>query len=483
MICICLLPGANQKLPGTTYPMIILTCSAAFGCWVAGRVLERKGPKAHEKACWWLAALICSYGWVMTFFPSAMVERLTGVIIELDQNPFFSFGTIDQAASVQGMISMSNALMLLMMALDFGEDRRFRVVLAMSVTAAGFITAATGLCLHSHAELASLWKVQHVPSSVFGFFWYHGNAASFLNLSWPAGMWLCFLLLRNGLRHFRQQMMLSVLVVMIMVQIIGVCVNVSKMGHLLMVLEMAMLVGVWVLVWKPDLSMLPFGRWRLAALISIGVVLLGAAAWLTGAGAGLERWNVFAGRHFDDPARRHAALMALRIGLDYGDTGTGPGTFEWISAHYAALDPVLMLGRWRHAHNDYAEFFAEWGWPGGCIFCLLLLFPGRRWFSALKHVLGSGLDLQEISFHRLTGLIFFSAAVISVLIHALVDFPLQIDSIRHLFATAVGMVLAMTSSSSRGTAKGSTTRKSEESEWNAPAQGASDSLRVDLKHF
>jgi len=116
------------------------------------------------------------------------------------------------------------------------------------------------------------------------------------------------------------------------------------------------------------------------------------------------------------------------------------------------LDPVLKSGRWRHAHNDYAEFFTEWGFPGVSMFVLMLVFPGRRWLGTVRLALADK-HHQALSFHRRAGQICFSVAIVSVLIHAMVDFPLQIDAIRHLFAVVVGMVLAMTSSSGRRSAR------------------------------
>jgi hypothetical protein len=443
---ICVLPASNAKLPWSTHPLIPWLACAAFVCWLLARMGEWKSPWPHEKMLWSLAALISGYGWLITYFPSAVVERATGAILELDQSPWLAFGTIDRATSVQAMISISSALLLLVVTADFAAEKRGRLVLALAVTAAGFIAAVAGLCLDTSADLMSLWQVKHVPDFVFGLFWYHGNTAAFLNLSWPAGVWLCLLLFYQEPRTFRQQMLLSLLVVAVMVQIIAVVANVSKMGHVLLAVELLLLVASGLYVWKPDLSALPIGRWRLVLLIGIGLGLLVAGAWLSGAGDGMERWNIFATRHFDDPARRHAAMMALQIGWDHGWTGTGPGTFEWVSAHYSMLDPVLRDGRWRHAHNDYTEFFAEWGWPGVGIFILLLMLPGKRLLRTLGQVF-SNRHRAPISFQRLTGQICCSVAIAAVLVHALVDFPLQIDAIRHLFAVMLGMVLAMTSSS------------------------------------
>ena len=450
--CIGVLPGSNVKLPCTTHSAAIGLACAAFVCWLLARIMEWKSPRPHEKAVWWLAAVISTYGWLMTCFPSAMVERLTGAILELDKSPWLAFGTIDQETSVQAMISVSTALMLLVVTLDLAFERMSRYVLALAVTAAGFVTAVVGLCLQSRADLSSLWQVKHIPPFVFGLFWYHGNTAAFLNLSWPVTLWLCSLLVHYGLRTFRQQMALSFLVMAVVVQFIAVFVNISKMGHLLLIVEILLLVWAGCVAWKPHLPALPFGNKRVVLLVSIGVGLLVLGAWLSGAGAGLGRWDTFAARHFDDPARRHAALMALQIGYDHGLTGTGPGTFEWVSAHYSTLDPVLQDGRWRHAHNDYTEFFAEWGWPGVVVFILVLLLPGRRLLGALRQVFARD-SHYDISFQRRAGLICFSVALVSVLLHAVVDFPLQIDASRHLFAAMLGVTLAMTCSSVRSVSR------------------------------
>lgn len=451
-LCVCVLPGANVKLPWSTQPYIAWLAGGAFVCWLAARLMEWKAPRAHERAVWWMAALICAYGWVMTCFPSAMVEAGSGAILELDESPWLAFGTIDQGISTQAMIAISAALALLVMAVDFASDRGGRYVLALGVTMAGFVTAIAGLCLQTRADLTALWQVKHVPSSVFGLFWYHGNTAAFLNLCWPAGVWLCLLLLHYGLRTFRQQMAMAFLVVAVMMQIIAVFANVSKMGHLLLIVEVLLIGGASFVMWKPKLAVLPFSYKRLALFVVIGIGLLVLGAWLSGAGAGVGRWNIFATRHFDDPARRHAALMALQIGWDHGWTGTGPGTFESISPHYSVLDPVLNEGRWRHAHNDYAEFFAEWGWPGLGIFILLLALPGRRLVRAVSEVFSNDRRLA-MSFQRRVGLICFSTAIASALLHAAVDFPLQIDAIRPLFAVMVGMTLALTSSAGRSEPK------------------------------
>lgn len=415
--------------------------------WTLHRLLSRRRPLPHERLPWLACGVVSAFGWVMALFPGAWVDRSTGIILELDKSPWLAFGTVDKAASVNCMISVTAALMALLMALDLTRERRARYLLALAVTGSGFGVAVTGLWLQTSADLARLWHVVHVPDSVFGLFWYHGNAASFLNLCWPLALWLCVVLMRLEDRRPLQQVSLACLVMGLAVQMVAVFANVSKMGHFLMMLELLLLAGAGFLAWKhQDLheQQTVGKRFWLLVGVTVGILLIGA--WMAGAASGWTRWGVFAGKSFDDPARRHAATMALKIGWDGGWNGTGPGTFEWVSAHYSTLDPVLKDGRWRHAHNDYAQFFAEWGWLGallaGAFLALALVRIARATMQALNA--GSG---EHMSFQRRAGLLCFGAALISVLVHAVVDFPLQIPAIRCLAGALLGMALALSHSS------------------------------------
>lgn len=446
---IVLLPASNAKLPLSTQQAVTVLLVSAFAWWAAARVLDWRPPQPHERRVWWLAAIIELAGWTLTAFPQSMVERSTGVLLELDKEWWRSFGSIDQTASIQSMTSISVALLALVMTADFAAERRGRQGLAIAMTVAGGAAAIVGLCWRNPVDLRSIWHVPHVPSSVFGWFWYHGNAATFLNLTWPATLWLCLILVRNGVRRPFQQVVLAFLAAALLTQIVAVFVNVSKMGHVMLILESGWMVAAGLMIWRPRVVDLLFNFRRMMVFAVIGGGLLLVGAWLGGAADGVIRWNVFAERQFDDPARRHAAMMALQIGIDHGWMGAGPGTFEWVSVHYSSLDPVLAGGRWRHAHNDYAQLFAEWGWLGAVLFALALAFPGRSLTKGMLLVL-SRESRRLFSFSRRSALVCFSAAFIAFLTHAAVDFPLQIDATRHLFAVLTGMLLAMSGSPSVG---------------------------------
>ena len=63
----------------------------------------------------------------------------------------------------------------------------------------------------------------------------------------------------------------------------------------------------------------------------------------------LGRWDNFSQRQYDDPARRHAALMALQSGADYGCNGAGPGPFAFY------LDLAIMARNFLPVFSFHAK--------------------------------------------------------------------------------------------------------------------------------
>ena len=448
-----MLPASNVGLPFSTHHLIHVVISCAFGFWLIGRISRKDYTNRIELRFWALAFTIGCYGWVQTWFPSARVDRATGVISELDQEPGLAFGTIDQVSSIEVMTTLTGVLMTFLMAVHFSRRRNTRFAIAVMVTVSGMISALAGLWLQTEGELSAIWRVHHVPSSVFGLFWYHGNAAAFLNLTWPMGVWLFLSLIKSGQSGLMKQMFIALLGAAVLVQMIAVFVNVSKMGHIVLGIECVVLASALLYQNRAQIRFLsPVMFARGAILLLLAASILGACAWFTGANSGWSRWRVFSKVGFDDPARRHAAKMALQIGSDAGWSGTGPGTFEWVSPHYSILDPLLSSGRWRYAHNDYAQIFSEWGSLGGAlIFSLFILVAGRV-INGLRT--GSkGSHDSVLSSDRRSGLMCLSIAVGSVLIHAFVDFPLQIFAIQFQFAAVSGLAVGMSIPSTQRVSK------------------------------
>jgi O-antigen ligase len=101
-----------------------------------------------------------------------------------------------------------------------------------------------------------------------------------------------------------------------------------------------------------------------------------------------------------------------------------------------------MAGRWRHAHNDFAQFFAEWGIIGCVIVFGTLLCPLISLLRSMVSVL-SGSDHAKTSMQRSLGLFFFVIAMTCLLMHSLIDFPMQIMASQFQFVVLAGMAFAL----------------------------------------
>lgn len=443
-----LLPATNEHLPCSTRPWVIALMLASFGLWVFDRLILNRGGIQSTRTWWWMALCVPLFGWLMALVPSAMVDEASGTLFTFDVEWWKAFGTVDAKRSTAAMSLVSITMMLLLMTADMTRDRFGRYWMAAAVSIAGTITAVAGLWTQTNVDRVNLWQVTHVPNSVFGLFWYHGNAASFLNLVWPVTAWLSLSVLRARLRPAIKHGLVSMLGGSLVLQIVAVFVNVSKMGHALALMQLLMLaVALHVVLWRHQAVMEhAWRRWTLIVPSLCG--LLGVCAWLLGGNQGLSRWQSFSMRGFDDPARRHAASMAVQMGDDAAWTGTGPGTFEVISPHYTALDEVTSPGWWKHAHNDYAQFYAEWGWIG----CVVLLIALWRPLEALIASWGAALNRDAssvMSAHRRGGLACVSVGLLSVLLHALVDFPFQIMASQNMAVVVAGLLVSFATSSSR----------------------------------
>jgi O-antigen ligase len=120
----------------------------------------------------------------------------------------------------------------------------------------------------------------------------------------------------------------------------------------------------------------------------------------------------------------------------YGDTlrmiadhplGIGPGMYQWRILQYETLGSTQHYG---HAHNDYLEIAAEWGVAVAILFWAMVVWRFVRSASAFFHASDPwlrGLGLGT------------AGAILSILIHSLVDFNLQIPSNLMVFAIVLGL--------------------------------------------
>jgi hypothetical protein len=146
----------------------------------------------------------------------------------------------------------------------------------------------------------------------------------------------------------------------------------------------------------------------------------------------LNRWQEESQRMSGD-ARWRAFRVAIDAMPDARLCGFGPGTFRVVFPTYNIGSVNQAPGSWRFLHNDYMQTVLEWGGLGSSLWALLFF---------------GGIAIGIRSYHRhgrlwiprrgvLQPLVII--ALFGVAVHALVDFPLQIESIQLYAATYLGL--------------------------------------------
>lgn len=145
------------------------------------------------------------------------------------------------------------------------------------------------------------------------------------------------------------------------------------------------------------------------------VRLIAASALFAGLASAVVGWDVLWKRFEDnDPFRyrREIAASTLEMIERRPWTGYGLGTYATVYPEFARFDAGRFVD---HAHNDWAEWTAEGGFPA-----LFLLAPIA--LLTLRRAVREG----------------WALGVHAVFLHSLVDFPLQIPAIAFLLFTLLG---------------------------------------------
>jgi len=136
----------------------------------------------------------------------------------------------------------------------------------------------------------------------------------------------------------------------------------------------------------------------------------------------------------------------LRLIGDSPWLGVGPGMYRW---HFRPYQTSEVTKLYTHAHNDYLQVAAEWGVPLALVFWS---FVAWRFYRSVILFLGArqpwraGIGLG------------CAAAVLSILLHSLLDFNLQIPANLLVFATVLGLGWAAEGSASKSPASEGSSR-------------------------
>ena len=250
----------------------------------------------------------------------------------------------------------------------------------------------------------------------FGPFAYRSNAASYLNLIWPLGLGLFIQLGRENLDYGKRRIGNGpelLLIPCIILAASGPIISSARGGTLVMI-GLLIMAAVSLMFMNVRSKFL-----RLSVSITLFVGLYAGyyIGWEKLQPRLIEK-NIMQGLE----GRSSISEMALKMINEYPIFGSGPGSFETV-AQFELGETFTTWESW--AHNDYFEFYLTFGEVGGVIIVgIIVLLIMQSITIFLRNSIGS---LQWFAILAMVGLV----------THAIMDFPLQVYSILTLL-TVIG---------------------------------------------
>jgi O-antigen ligase/polysaccharide polymerase Wzy-like membrane protein len=397
--------------------------------WAIELLVSRRMPRFPRILLFLTAALVCLGGW-MVLNAKSVYDSDFLVFVPLQNFAPPVAGSVDYAISAAWMIRAALLLGTILFVADLSQSNRWLLRLWYVIGLAGGSIAFLGLLQKATGTLMILWQPPPpYPVRVTTFFatyYYHGNAGAFLNLVWPLSAGLVIRAFARESHPWMRAMWTSVF----LITMAAVLANTSRMAQLVALL---LLLTICVQFGPLLLHKLSGGKSvALAGALAVGLAFI-AFAQASHFEQAFSRWQLRS-EHIPTDARWQASRVAVRALSDAGFFGFGPGTFRVVFPTYNRSGSNQVPGTWRFLHEDYLQTLLEWGWTGGILWALLF-FGGitvsirayrehaRREWTPRRRV------LQPLVIIALMG-----AAV-----HALVDFPVQIESIQLYMATYLGL--------------------------------------------
>jgi hypothetical protein len=419
--------GATTSASIQTTNWILLV---ALVLWAIGLLVSGRTPRFPRLLFFLAVALVCVGGW-MVFNAKSIYDSDFFVFVPLRNLAPALGGSVDYAISAAWIMRGTLLLGTILFVANLSQSDRWLLRLWYVIGLVGGSIAILGLLQKATGAQMIFWQPPPPPQvwvhTFFASYYYHGNAGAFLNLLWPLSAGLVI----RAFSSRRHPAMRAVWVIVFIVTIAGVLANTSRMTHLVALL---LVIAICLLFAPAVLRNSSGGQKSVAFAGALAIVLaLFALARATHLEQPLTRWQL-AAEEFPGDARWKASRVAIGALPDAGLFGFGPGTFRVVFPSYNVGSPNEAPGSWRFLHEDYLQTLLEWGWLGS-ILCALLFFGGitvgirsyskhaRRDWTPRRRV------LQPLVIVALAG----------VALHAVVDFPFQIESIQLYVATYLGL--------------------------------------------
>jgi len=434
---------------GSTQPWAIATLNlgvtVATGCWIISRVLYRSDDSRRRSNLWLIVLLsvvgLCC-GWFMVYNASHLFSYTTGYPMGIVQQYPRLPGAWEKRVAMQAMVRMDGLFGAFIVALDLAREPAWRRRWISTIVWTGASIALLGVAQRSGMVTFIASRMSDMEGTYFSTFNYHANAGAYMNLGLALAGPLCLYRFRGG-RPTIEKIWSTLLLAAIM---IGVLDNTSRGAQAVSALIVAIFSLVGIVRWRADRERT--GRRRRHWLIPCTVLLI--LFLFVGLGmrsaTNVRRWRNLPADIATNSSRWQMWHVTRPMVRTAGWMGHGPGSFKmllpvspdltvalysrWIVQQHI---PGMTISMWSMAHNDYLQTMVEYGWLGAIIFGTIV-FGGL--LCAVLRVAGK-LRLSD----NLDGCLLLGAstAVFGTLLHATVDFPMQVASVQITLAVLVGI--------------------------------------------
>ncbi|RFC48173.1 MAG: O-antigen ligase [Verrucomicrobia bacterium] len=326
-------------------------------------------------------------------------------------------GTMDRRSSLIALIHWSALGIGFTALLDLLRDREVRWFLMGTIALTGLVMAVFGIALKFQGS--QVIPFTNSPCiTFFGTYVYHAHAAAFLNLCWPASLVFAIRSI-YGYQPIARALWINGF----LLTFFALFINISKFGHLAAIPGLLFALVVLHKGMPPREARVP----PLVLVLLVLILLAGAATFIFPlAGVSVRRWDEV--MHSGFGGRPILYEIALSMVQQYPLWGTGSGTFYIVFPYFSAHLGTSMQGLFSHAHQDYLQTMVEWGLPGAVVWFALV------GVGFLKGCRDHWLRPEELS----TGAAIVALTIVGL--HAMVDFPMQMGSLRLYAATYLAIL-------------------------------------------
>lgn len=404
--------------------------AAVFALWLVAILVRRRFPVVPI-ALWFAGATILAFGWFMTWNARALCDSEFGIFAPIKSVLPNAPGSIDGLVAATSMIRISSLIGVIWFVADLARRPEWLLRIWMTIGVAGGSIALLGLLQRATGAVLPYWQYQPWEySTFFATYYYHANAGAFLNLVFPPAVGLT---IRAFQRH-DSPVQRALWATATLLLITAIFTNTSRAAQLLAFIGFVLLV---ISVGRKMRLRAAENRVAVAvASLIIGLALL-VIAQASGIVKGFERWRGIS-QELPASARWAAEKVAFFALPKAGWTGFGPGTFNLAFPYFEDkyhLDPTT--GPWEFLHEDYLQTLLEWGWIGGALWGAIFFGGIAVGIFALQR-LKQYKSATRLS--RFLPLLLIGLTVTAL--HSLVDFPLQVQSLRLYVATYLGVCWA-----------------------------------------